>query len=147
MGSKMKNPEAILAEYWYGPQPKGSRSCGCDEQIYTVQKSCGDKGAAWQHSKWERSPWVLPGQAFIDFLGTLHGGKSSFTMHRFIVRDCLLEITKERMLLTASKRRRLQIQRGSGWTGYTPYLGGLAQILGSYFRDKHLLPQSRVKEF
>ena len=23
----------------------------------------------------------------------------------------------------------------SGWTGYTPYLAGLAQILGSYFKD------------
>ena len=34
----------------------------------------------------------------------------------------------------------LQIKGKSGWTGYTPYLGGLAQILGSYFRDEHLLP-------
>ena len=29
----------------------------------------------------------------------------------------------------------LQIKGKSGWTGYTPYLGGLAQILGSYFKD------------
>ena len=28
----------------------------------------------------------------------------------------------------------LQIKEKSGWTGYTPYLGGLAQILGSYFK-------------
>ena len=29
----------------------------------------------------------------------------------------------------------LQIKAESGWTGYTPYLGDLAQTLGSYFRD------------
>ena len=51
------------------------------------------------------------------------------------VGDYLLQITKERMLLITSKRRILQIKEKSGQTGYTPYLGGLAQILGSYFRD------------
>ena len=29
----------------------------------------------------------------------------------------------------------LQIKGKSGWTGYTPYLEGLARILGSYFKD------------
>ena len=77
----------------------------------------------------------LPGQAFIAFLGTLHRGWSSFTMHRFTLGDYLLQITKERMLLITSKRRMLQIKGKSSLTGYTPYLGGLAQILGSYFRD------------
>ena len=43
----------------------------------------------------------------------------------------LLQTTKERMLLITSKRRMLQIKGKSGWTGYTPYLGGLAQILRS----------------
>ena len=76
-----------------------------------------------------------PGQAFIAFLGTLHWGWSSFTMHRFALGDYLLQITKERMLLITSKRRRLKIKGKSGWTVYTPYLGGLAQILGSYFKD------------
>ena len=56
----------------------------------------------------------LPGQAFISFLGTLHGGWSSFTMHRFIVGDYLLQITKERMLLITSKRRMLQLKGKSG---------------------------------
>ena len=60
----------------------------------------------------ERRP--LPGQAFIVFLGTLHGGWSSFTMHRFAVGDYLLQITKERMLLITSKRRMLQIKGESG---------------------------------
>ena len=55
-----------------------------------------------------------PGQAFIAFLGTLHGGWSSFTMHRFTVGDYLSQITKERMLLITSKRRMLQIKGESG---------------------------------
>ena len=74
----------------------------------------------------------LPGQAFIAFLGTLHPGWSSFTMHRFTVGDYLLQTTKDRILLITSKRRMLQIQGESGWTGYSPYLGGLAQTSGSY---------------
>ena len=56
-------------------------------------------------------------------------------MHRFAVGDYLLQITKERMLLITLKRRMLQIKGKSGSTGYTPYVGGLAQILGGYFRD------------
>ena len=103
---------------------------------HRLQKSCGEKGAAWPLSKWERGwegqrAWPLPGQAFIAFLGALHLGWYTFTMHRFTVGDYLLEITKERMLLITSKRRMLQIKGESGWTGYTPYLGGLAHTLGS----------------
>ena len=56
-------------------------------------------------------------------------------MHRFAVGDYLLQITKEKMFLITSKRRMLQIKGKSGWTGYTPNVGGLAQILGSNFRD------------
>ena len=41
-----------------------------------------------------RTPWPLPWQAFIAFLGTLHWGWSSFTKHRF-----RLQKTKERVLL------------------------------------------------
>ena len=55
-----------------------------------------------------------PPQAFIAFLGTLHRGWSSFTMHRFTVGDYLLQTTKERMLLITSKRRLLQLKRESG---------------------------------
>ena len=57
-----------------------------------LQKSCGEKG--WHgHSLSEREgerAQLLPGQAFIAFLGTLHGGWSSFIMHRFTVGDYLL---------------------------------------------------------
>ena len=87
-------------------------------------------------------------QAFIAFLGTLHGGWSTFTMHRFTVGDYLLQTTKDRILLITSKRRMLQLEGESGWTGYTPYL----KWFNTDFRklkilSKNLLPQSRVREF
>ena len=56
------------------------------------------------HSLNERGPRPLPGQAFIDFLGTLHQECSSFTMHRFAVCGYLLQITKERKLLLQRER-------------------------------------------
>ena len=56
----------------------------------------------------------LPGQAFIAFLGTLHQGWPSFTMHRFTVGDYLLQTAKDRMLLITSKRRMLQLKGESG---------------------------------
>ena len=56
----------------------------------------------------------LPGQAFIAFPGTLHGGWSSFTMHRFTVGNYLLQTTKDRILLITSKRRVLQLKGESG---------------------------------
>ena len=112
-----------------------------------LQKSCGEKGMAC-HSLSEREPPSLPGQPFIAFLGTLHGGWSSFTMHRFALGDYLLQITKERMLLITSKKRMLQMQ-GEKW------LNWLHSILGRFSTDfrklkilnKHLLPQFRVREF
>ena len=56
----------------------------------------------------------LPGQAFIALLGTLHRGRSSFTLHKFTVGDYLLQTTKDRMLLIISKRRMLQLKGESG---------------------------------
>ena len=83
------------------------------------------------HSFKRRAPRPLPWQTFIAFLGTLHWGWSSFTMHRFTLGDYLLQTTKDRILLITSKRRMLQLKGESGWTGYTPNLGGLAQTSGS----------------
>ena len=82
-----------------------------------LQKSYGGKGTAWPLSKWERGP-----DPCLDRLLLL------FWVHYIEdgVGDYLLQITKERMLLITAKRR---IKRKSGWTGYTPYLGGLAQTL------------------
>ena len=71
-----------------------------------LQKSSVEKGTAWPISEWERAP-TLAGQAFIAFLGTLHGGWSWFTMHRFSTGDYLLRTTKDRILLITSKRRML----------------------------------------
>ena len=59
-------------------------------------------------------PGPLPRSAFIAFLGTLHQGWSSFTIHRFTLGGYILQITKERMLLITSKRRMLQIKGKSG---------------------------------
>ena len=72
------------------------------------------------HSLKRRAPQPLPWQAFIAFLGTLPGGWSSFTMHRFTLGGYLLQKTKERMLLITSKRKGICKCKGkSGWTGYT----------------------------
>ena len=58
-------------------------------------------------------------------------------MLRFVLGGYLLQKTKERMLLVTSKKKDICKCKGkSGGTGYTPYLGGLAQILGNYFRDR-----------
>ena len=37
--------------------------------------------------------------------------------------------------VTSKKKHICKCKGKSGLTGYTPYLGGLAQILGSYFKD------------
>ena len=92
------------------------------------------KGTAQLLSKWERRPWPLPGQAFIAFLGSLHQGWSSFTLHRL----ALGSDRKQRSwcpLITSQKKDICKCKGKSGWTGYTPYLGGLAQVSGSYFKD------------
>ena len=114
----------------------GIHGCGCHGQIHMDYRNPVEKKGWYGHSLSERgqegqSAQPLPGQAFIAFLGTLHWGWSSFTMHRFTVGDYLLQMTKERMLQITSKRRMSQIKGKSGWTGNTPYLGGLAQTLGS----------------
>ena len=70
----------------------------------------------------EREGWPhpLPGQTFIAFLGTLHWGWSSFTMHRFALGGYLLQKTKERMLLITLKKKDICKCKGkSGWIGHT----------------------------
>ena len=61
------------------------------------------EGKRARESPRERESRSPPGQAFIAFLGTLHGGWSSFTMHRFTVGDYLLQTTKDRKLLITSR--------------------------------------------
>ena len=62
----------------------------------------------------ERGPQPLPGQAFIAFLGTLHQGWPSFIMQRFTLGGYLLQITKERMLLITSKRKKRMFANARG---------------------------------
>ena len=117
----------FLPSLWCGPQPVGSMCCGCDEQIHVDYRSPVEKKGQHDHSLSERAPWPLPGQAFIAFLGTLHQGWFSFTMHRFALGGYLLQITKERKLLITTKKKDICKCKGkSGWTGYTPSLGDLA---------------------
>ena len=98
-----------------------------------LQKSCGEKGMAWPLSKWERVRGLERAQeradpAWTGFYCFSGHGWSSFTMHRFTTGDYLLRTTKDRILLITSKTRMLQLK---GETGHSPYLGGLAQTLGS----------------
>ena len=126
--------------FWCGSWPVGSMCCGSNRQIHMDYRNPVEKKGQHGHFLRERGregqrepkrAWPLPGQAFIAFLGTLHQGGSSFTMHRFTVSDYLLQTTKDIMLLVTSKRRMLQLKGESGWTGYIPFLVGLAQTLGN----------------
>ena len=112
----------------------GILCCGSDRQTHTDYRNPVEKKGLHSLSLSEREgpPSRLPpGQAFTVFLGTLHQGWSSFTMHRFVLGGYLLQTTKERMLLNTSKKDICKCKGKSGRTSYTPYLGGLAQILGS----------------
>ena len=111
-----------------------------------LQKSCGEKGTARPLSKSEREPLKpLPGQAFIVFLGTLHQGWSSFTMHRFVSGGYLLQTKGVTKYI---KEGYLQCKGRSGWNWLCSILGRSS----SDFRklkilSKHFLPQFRVREF
>ena len=121
---------------------------------HRLHKSCGEKGVAWPLSKWERG-WEgqraqpLPGQAFIAFLGILHRGWSSFTMHRFAVGDWLpFTDNKGKNVANYFKEKDVTDQGEK-------LLNWLHSMLGKFSSDfrklkilsKHLLPKSRVREF
>ena len=105
---------------WRGTGLQCPWHCGWDEtRSHRLLSPVEEKG--WHgHSLKRRARLPLPWQAFIVFLGTLHWGWSSFTMHRFTLGGYILQKTKERMLLITSKRRNIcKCKRKSGWTGYT----------------------------
>ena len=60
--------------------------------------SLSERGQEGQREP-KREGRTPPGQAFIVFLGTLHEGWFSFTLHRFTIDDYVLRTTKERILL------------------------------------------------
>ena len=92
--------------------------CSWDETNSQGLPSPVEEKGRHGHSLKGKVPQPLPSQAFISFLGTLHWGWSSFTMHRFTLG--LLQKTKERMLLITSEKKDICKCKGkSGWTGYT----------------------------
>ena len=113
----------------------GSRilCCGSNRQIHTDYRNPVEKKGLHGRSLSQREGPETPAwTGFYCFLGTLHQGWPSFTMHRFVLGGYLLQKTKERVLLNTSKKKDICKGKGkSSQTGYTPYLGGLAQILGS----------------
>ena len=102
-------------DYWNPVEKKGRHGHSLSER--GVERARESPTPAWT--------------GFYCFSGHITSGWSSFTKHRFTVGDYLLQITKGRMLLLTSKKRMLQLKGECGWTGYTPYLGGLAQPLGT----------------
>ena len=103
----------------------GPRVCGMMDEMRQIhmdyRNPVEEKG--WHScSLSEREGWPcpLPWQTFIAFLGALHRGWSSFTMHRFAFSGYLLQKTKKRMFLITSKKKDICKCKGeSGWTGYT----------------------------
>ena len=74
------------------------------DKFTQTTECCGGKGTTRPLSQ-EESASTLSWQACIAFLGTLHWGWSSFTMHRFALAGYLVQKRKERMLLISSKRK------------------------------------------
>ena len=108
-------------------------------------------------SKWERAwapkrapwrAWPLPGQALIAFLGIVHLGSSSFTMHRFTAGDYLFSDNQGQNAANYYKEKNVPAQEGKG-------LNWLQSILGWFSTDlrklkilsKLLLPPCKVREF
>ena len=103
------------------------------DKFTQTTESCGEKGMARPLSQ-EESTQTLALTGFYCFSGPL-------TL-RMILIYCAqvhfrwLQKTKERVLLITSNRKDICKCKGkSGWTGYSPSLEGIAQILGSYFKD------------
>ena len=73
---------------------------------------------------------------------SIHQRRFSFIILRFALGNYFLQIAKEKdvtdYFLQINKKKMLQMQGNdkSNWSGYTLSLGELAQISGSYFKDK-----------
>ena len=115
--------------------------CGCDKQIHTDYWNPVEKKGWHGHSLRERMPQPLPGQALL-LSNSIHTSKKVFIHYAQVcfrwllltgnkgkdVADYFLQINKEKML-------QMQGNNKSDWSGYTPFLGELAQTSGSYFKD------------
>ena len=95
-------------------------------------RSLGQRGGeGWREPRREPTPaWT----GFYCFSRHITSRMVLFTMHRFVLGGYLLQKTKERIFLSISKKKDICKCKGdSGWTSYTPYLGGLAQTLGRWY--------------
>ena len=100
-----------------------------------LQKSCGEEGTAWPLSKWDRGP-----RPHLDRLYCFSGYiKSRMVIIYYAqVHFRWLPFTDNKVNNVANYFKEKDVCKCKGksdWTGYTPYLRGLTQILGSYFKD------------
>ena len=73
-------------EKWCGSWPAGSCVMAAIDKYTRTTEILGEKKGLCCHSLSQREgPEPRPGPAVIVFLGTLHQGWSSFTMHGFIL--------------------------------------------------------------
>ena len=123
----LRGSEGFLVEWqvtsvdtWCGHWPAVSVTLQLSWDKFTwTTETCGGKGTAQSLSQGE-SALTLALTGFYSFLGTLHGGWSSFAMHRFTLGGYLLQTTTERMLPNTSKMKDICKCKGkSGWIGYT----------------------------
>ena len=101
-----------------------------------LQKSCGEKGTGRatlsERDKAQTSAWT----GFCCFSGHITWRMVLIHYAQVALGGYLLQITKERKLLITTEKKDICKCKGkSGRTGYTLSLGGLAYILGSYFKD------------
>ena len=76
---------SCLVPHWCGSRPAGSCVVAAiDKYTWTTEILWRKTGCVTALQVRERVSRPLPGQAFIVFLGTLHWGWSSFTVHRFV---------------------------------------------------------------
>ena len=80
----------------------------------------------------------LPGQAFIDFLSTLQGGWSSFTIHRFTVGDYLLKADNKGQNTANYFKEKDVTAQGGKW------LNWLHSILGWFSTDFRKLKEVNI---
>ena len=94
-----------------------------------LQKSCGEKGAAWPLSKLERGPLTPAWTGFYCFSRPLTS-KMVLLYYAKVCYGWLSFADKGEGVAEYIKEGYLQCKRRNGRNGYVPYLEGLPQILG-----------------
>ena len=99
------------------------------ENSHRLQKSCGEKGAAWPLSNLERGPLTSTWTGFYCFSGHITSRMILIYHAQVHHRWLPFKDDKDRTLLITSKRRMLQLK---GEAAHPPYLGDLTQTLGRW---------------